>query len=240
MKFLIQTFNGEVEHDFSLALIESIKYSNWLYDTNEFEYLLINELDDLMVIDSQGLPEYFDNSEYVPIGSVEFVSDFIKRYYNIDLKPINIPYQLMCEKYTKRKVINGTEKDIIGKKFVKSNEKIKSFTEITDIAPPGNYQISEIIEIESEYRCFVYKNRLVGIQNYLGDFKIFPDIDKIEKMISVYDGPVAYTLDVGITDKNETVIIEVHDFFSVGFYGFNEYKIIPFMFKFWFDNMINK
>ena len=226
MKFLIQIFNGKVEHDFSLALIESINYLNWLHNTNDFEYILSEDID--------------DNIDCVPIGSVEFVSKYLKKYWDIDIKPINIPDVLLDKKYSGRKVFNGTEKDINKKSFVKSAEKIKSFTELTDIAPPGNYQISEIIEIESEYRCFVYKNKLVGVQNYLGDFKIFPDIDKIEKMISVYDGPIAYTLDVGITDKNETVIIEVHDFFSVGFYGFSDLKIIALMFNNWYQERIMK
>jgi len=226
MKFLIQTFDGEVEHDFSLALIESIKYLNWIYETNDFEYVLSDNIDGYIGC--------------TPVGSVDFVSEYLKHYFNIDIEPINIPDILLDRKYSGRNVFNGTEKDIVEKSFVKSMDKIKSFTEITDKAPAGNYQISEIIEIESEYRCFVYKNKLVGIQNYLGDFKIFPDIEKIEKMISVYGGPVAYTLDVAITDKNETVIIEVHDFFSIGFYGFSDYRIIALMFNNWYQERIKK
>lgn len=58
-------------------------------------------------------------------------------------------------------------------------------------------------------------------------------------MIKQYNAaPVAYTLDVGISNS-KTLIIEVHDFFSCGFYGFSEHKIIPFMFSRWFNEYVN-
>ena len=39
MKFLIQTINNEIIHDFSRELIESIKFNNWFYNTSEYEYI---------------------------------------------------------------------------------------------------------------------------------------------------------------------------------------------------------
>jgi hypothetical protein len=84
---------------------------------------------------------------------------------------------------------------------------------------------------------------LVGLQHYLGDFKLFPSIHKIHEMIYQYrdNVPVAYTLDVGILhNSDDTVVIEVHDFFSCGFYGFSDHRVIPFMFSRWFNEYINK
>jgi hypothetical protein len=224
MTFLIQTYNGVVEHDFSLELIESIKYLKWIDSTNDMNYVLSDDINDYGI-------------GYIPIGSVEFVQQYLKTYHNINVKPINIPNELFpfCE----RTIINGTEKDINGTKFVKSNDKIKYYTEITKIAPPGNYQISDIIDIKSEWRSFVYKNKLVGLQNYSGDFKIFPDIEKIETIINNYkSAPIAYTLDVAILTNNKTDIIEIHDFFSCGLYGFSDRKILPYMFIRWFNDKI--
>jgi len=224
MTFLIQTYNGIVEHDFSLELIESIKYLKWLDSTNDMNYVLSDDINGYEI-------------GYIPIGSVEFVQQYLEIFHNINIKPINIPEELFS--FCERKVINGTEKDIIGSKFVKSNDKIKSYTEITKKAPPGNYQISEIIEIESEWRSFVYKNKLVGLQNYSGDFKIFPDVEKIETIINNYkSAPIAYTLDVAILTNNKTDIIEIHDFFSCGLYGFSDRKILPYMFIRWFYDKI--
>jgi len=224
VKFLIQTINGEVKHDFSFTLLESISYHNWLNNNYDMKY---------------NLSEHINYEGYIPIGSVEFVTSYLQKYYNLTPKPKNIPEELLDNRFTGRKVINGTNKDITGLSFVKSNDKIKSFTNICDEAPEGNYQISELIDIESEYRCFVYKGELVGLKNYSGDFTIFPDITSIKQMIKQYiTAPTAYTLDVGISN-GETIVIEVHDFFSCGFYGFSEHKIIPFMFSRWFSEYIN-
>lgn len=223
MKFLIQTINGKVKHDFSFTLLESIEFQNWLRNDKSFEVCFTDE---------PTMPNY------IPIGSVEFVSTYINNYYGITPKPKNIPLELIGKNWTGRTVINGTEKDIIGEKFVKSNDKIKSFTEICKTAPEGNYQISDLIDIESEWRAFIFEGKLVGLQNYSGEFDIFPNVDKIKAMINAYKTqPIAYTLDVAISN-NDTVIIEVHDFFSCGLYGFSEHKILPFMFSKWFYSFV--
>ena len=65
-------------------------------------------------------------------------------------------------------------------------------------------------------------------------------MDKIKAMINAYKTqPIAFTLDVAISN-NDTVIIEVHDFFSCGLYGFSEHKILPFMFSKWFFSFVSK
>jgi hypothetical protein len=233
IKFLIQTIDGEVKHDFSFALIESLRYQAWADKTSPFMYTYM---------DTNGLrlnqfkPIY---SDYIPVGSVEFVSDFLFQFFGKIPLPINIPAELMSEDFTHRHVKNGTELDIVQKSFVKSNDKIKSFTEICDHAPIGNYQISDIIEIESEWRAFVYNGELVGLQNYSGSFTEFPNVYLIKVMINAYkSAPIAYTLDVAITKGGWTSVIEAHDFFSCGLYGFADHKILPFMFSRWYQEYI--
>ena len=223
MKYLIQTIEDRVRHDFSFKLLESIDYQNWIRKDNCFKVYFSDE------------PKVPD---CIPIGSVEFVTKYINDYYGLTIKPRNIPTELLDEEWTGRKVINGTEKDIIGKKFIKSNDKIKSFTEICDTAPQGNYQISDLINIVSEWRAFIFEGKLVGLNNYSGEFDIFPDVNKIRSMINAYKSqPVAFTLDVAISNNN-TVIIEVHDFFSCGLYGFADHRILPFMFSKWFKSFV--
>ena len=225
MEFLIQTINGKVKHDFSFTLLESIEYQNWLRNDKSFKAIFTDELT---------LPNY------IPIGSVEFVSKYLSDYFGINPKPRNIPIELMGKNWTGRNLINGTENDIKGKKFVKSNDKIKTFTDICETAPVGNYQISDLIDIESEWRAFIYKGKLEGLQNYSGEFDLFPSVSKIKSMIKTYTTqPVAYTLDVAICGT-DTVIIEVHDFFSCGLYGFTEHKILPFMFSDCFNSLVGK
>lgn len=225
MKFLIQTLNGRVKYDFAFTLMESVDFLRWFRNDKEIDFVLTDG--DLI-------------EGYIPIGNVKFVSDYLEKFYGKRPKPINIPIELLDKRYTGRTVINGTEKDIVGRKFVKSNDKIKSFTEFCTSAPEGNYQISDVIEIDSEWRAFVYNGRLVGLNNYSGAFDIFPDPVKIREMIGVYETrPVAFTLDVAVCNR-ETYIIEVHDFFSCGLYGFDDHNILPFMYSRWFNEFINK
>jgi len=97
-----------------------------------------------------------------------------------------------------------------------------------------HFQVSEIIpEIYSEWRCFVYDGKLIDIKNYSGDPFNIPNKEYIEELISKYkSAPVAYTLDLAQCNFG-TEIIEVHDFFSCGLYGFNDPKY-PIMLWRWF------
>lgn len=222
MKFLIQTFKGEIKHDFAFTLIQSCEYQNWLTMDNDFCTYVLSE--------------YPDKEGYVPVGSVEFVMEYLKKYYNLSPLPKNIPSELLHTKFTGRKIINGTEQDITDEFFVKSNDKIKSFTDICSEAPKGNYQISEVVDFETEWRAFVYDKKLVGLQNYCSDFTIMPNVETIKEMILSYtSSPIAYTLDIAVMDT-KTVVVEVHDFFSCGLYGFCDHNTYPFMLYRWFNN----
>ena len=83
------------------------------------------------------------------------------------------------------------------------------------------FMVSEKIEIESEWRCFVHNKTLVDVCRYAGEFDKIPDRKIIEKMIDAYQNcSPAYTLDVAVLTTGETVVIEVHNFWSCGLYGF--------------------
>lgn len=264
MKFLIQQVNNRVVHDFAFVLLEAIGYQHWRGNT-DIEYKFIEnyefkfETDNpTIVLDNNGttfdLREYYKS--FTPIGTVEFVCNFIRFVYgdNYVPKPINIPRCLLHEKYTKRDVRYATldpiTNNLMGKYFVKNIRQIKSdfngaynFPMDNKKLPYDTYIISDMIDIDSEYRCFVYKNELVGIQYYSGDFTIFPDVNFIKETIDDYsrtsEVPIAYTLDVGVNSKDGTFIIEIHDFFSCGLYGFSDLTILPYMFNRWFKEYIN-
>jgi hypothetical protein len=250
MKFLIQKINGEIRHDFSFTLLESIRFKNWLTRNDKKEQIKVKYINtpELLEPDDIYSPIEFKSfhSSYVPVGSVEFVNDFLMHFYNHTLKPINVPEELFS--YTNRHIFNGTEKNLKGhgKSFVKSNDKIKKFAEIVEDnyeLPTGNYQISEVISIDSEWRAFVYEGKLVGLQNYTGEFTVFPNVDAIKSMISAFEksgeAPVAYTLDVGVNDYH-TFVIEAHDFFSCGLYGFANHAKLPIMLNKWFKEYLKK
>lgn len=245
MKFLIQKINNQIVHDFSFTLLESIKFQNWLQDEKAISYRFLNCNDDNVW--------FFKDfhQHYVPVGSVEFVLSWFKRFGIDEPRPVNIPEELNEPFHTKRLIKNGNYMDIEnlvhGKWFVKSADKIKGLAEVLRIddnhiwkIPAGNYQMSEYINIDSEWRAFVYQGKLVALQNYSGDYTKFPDIESILWMIHRYkSAPIAYTLDVGVNGR-DTFIIEAHDFFSCELYGFANHKIYPYMLYRWFQQYLKK
>lgn len=229
--FLIQTIRGHVVYDFSFHLIKAIEYHNWIRNKNTYHYTLSETIE--------------EHPDCIPIGSLEFVFNYLERYHSIPkgcIKPINIPLSLRKEEFLGRKVQIATKEDIPSPApfFVKFHTEYKTFTdaiEDTSALPEGNYLISPIISIDSEWRAFVHEGKLVGLQHYVGDFTAFPDVGAIQSMIQAYkDAPLAYTLDVGMV-KEKCVVIEVHSFVSCGLYGFQDYKRLPIMLIQGFNHM---
>lgn len=229
--FILQTINDEVCFDFEFHLIQAINYQNWYNNEKIYDFKKINIKD---------IKEIKDD-KLIPIGSMNFVFEWCRqKNININKKPINIPQELMKKEYLMRNVCYENKEDInLNERFfIKSNNIYKDNPSPDIISkndliyyPNGNYLVSDVIDIDSEYRCFVHNKRLVGIQNYSGNFEILPDIQKIKNMIKDYkDSPLSYTLDVGI-NNNGTFIIEVHPFVSCGLYGFSDYRILCYMFE---------
>lgn len=232
MNFIIQGHHQHCIHDFSWTLIQAINFLKWT--GQDIHYILSETIEDQHV-------------SCIPIGSVEFVEEFMQRFFSIHIPPLLIPDALNNFHFCKRQIILSQKEDI--KKFpvfVKSAEKIKNDSfiieqqnDLNQLLPQHLYQISSVIDIQSEWRCFIFKGQLVGLQHYLGDFTIFPHIETIKKMISkwAYTCP-AYTIDVGINQEG-TFLIECHDFFSCGLYGFSQRNILPYMFSQTFHWMKN-
>jgi len=258
MKFLIQKIDGEIRHDFSFALLESVRFKNWLTRNDKKEKIKVKFINtpELLEPDDIYPPIEFKqfHKNYVPVGSVEFVTEFLQHFYGLTPKPRNVPACLFDPRYSHRPIKNGNHMDfenVIGAKyFVKSNDKIKGFAEFIELKEPGmlplpagNYQVSQFISIDSEWRVFVFEGKIVGLQNYSGEFTKFPRVLAISEMITAFEksgeAPVAYTLDVGVNDYH-TFIIEIHDFHSCGLYGFADYAKLPNMFSKWFYQYLQR
>lgn len=202
--------------------------------------------------ESYNINEYMEDGRYltlyniqgdintIPVGSLEFVFNYIEKYYGKNrknIKPINIPSELMINKYLKRGYYIANNKSEITFNndkllFIKSASQYKKFAEVVyerDINDllDGSYFVSEVMDIESEWRSFVWNRKLVGLSCYDGDFTVFPDVGLIKEMIDKYkNAQISYTLDVGVND-GETFILECHPFVSCGLYGFSDYSILP-------------
>jgi len=229
--FLIQTVMGELVHDFTFTLHEALRYHAWA-NRNYHTY----------THSSHALRE----PGWIPVGSVEFVQDYLKDAYDLTVKPRNVPRELWPRKFSGRAITNpsftGTPDLSEVRLHVKSNDKIKQEIDLTKV-PPGNYQISPLQEYSSEWRAFVWRGDLVGLQNYAGDFTEFPDVPLIHEMMDAFSpsAPCAYTLDVGIiAGYSRTYVVEVHDFFSCGLYGFADLQLLPLMLGGWFTEFLRE
>jgi hypothetical protein len=92
--------------------------------------------------------------------------------------------------------------------------------------------VSDFIDITSEYRCFVHNNVLVGLQWYNGSFRVFPDVYYIDQTVNRINTtnmfPLGtYSFDVAVLKDGSCDLLEIHDFFSLGLYGFEELNILP-------------
>ena len=117
-------------------LIKAIKFKNFMGHTNEY-YLIENGL---------------AGKDCVPIGSVEFVFDFLESYHGVQPKPQNIPDQLLLPEFTKRWVFVGTEADVTHDVFFKSHDCIKGYSINSPVldpvgqCPAGNYFIQSAVK----------------------------------------------------------------------------------------------
>ena len=264
MRFLIQRINGRVCHDFTFELENSIEYQNWK-DPNDPIESIYCELEEI--------PTLTDVNNCIPVGTIEFVYSFIDHHIQPNgsqkIRPLNVPHELMFQ--GERMIRNYEIKsDLLrfsavedwihdcvepnSRVFIKSNDRIKSDIngihdindiQSRDIIPDGNYQISSLVNILSEYRVFIYQDMILGIQYYNGDFMVMPDTRSIKNMVDLYvwdygygNAPVAWTLDVAVINTEfgqQTAVIECHEFFSCGLYGFTSPRL-PFMFsRTWYD-----
>ena len=175
----------------------------------------------------------YKNENIIPIGTIEFVETWLKEAHNIlFINPIEIPSILRTEEFLKREYNFINYKDIPkkGNYFLKDISKLKQFSfsgNINHIVPgllnkEHIYQLSENVNILSEYRVYIISGKISSIANYDGDPTIFPDINLINKANLIYsqekEYPISYTMDIMITEKG-TSIIEIHPFTSVGLYN---------------------
>lgn len=176
-------------------------------------------------------PEAYQKA--IPLGTIEFVNTCLKTFHGVEMKPIEVPEILRTQEFLKRdySIKSYAELPNSGKWFIKDASILKGLKHVgnrENMASLGDelneehvYQVSEMINIKSEYRIYFVNGKLYTLANYDGDPTLFPDIGLINKANYLYsqtkDYPGSYTMDVAITDKG-TCIVECHVLFSCGLY----------------------
>lgn len=166
------------------------------------------------------------------VGGVGRIKTFLEDK-GIVIEDIDYPEELRA--FYKRKIWASTVKELLTQKhtppvFVKPKigKLFSGFTYFTDrdligrVTPSQNVEIycSEIINIQEEWRCFIRYGKILDIRRYSGDIGLSYDFNLVKHMVEQYaKAPNAYALDIGVTDKGDTIIVEVNDGYSLGSYG---------------------
>ncbi len=79
---------------------------------------------------------------------------------------------------------------------------------------------SEPVNFLCEYRLFIHHGRIMGAPNYKGRLDKIIDFDVARGVLKAWEKqPVAFSLDMGLTDDGKTLIVEINDAFALGNYG---------------------
>jgi hypothetical protein len=187
----------------------------------------------------------------VPVGDLDFVSLFLQKIHGVkNMNPIEVPEVLRRDEFLKREYSIVEKKDLPkrGRYFTKYVSKLKVFSHTGLIETlqyeeegkepflkDGLYQVSEVVDIVAEYRCFIHNNKLIAINYYDGDCTIYPDSTLIKKAILMYqmdpDRPAAYTMDIAVIRDRGTAILEIHPWVSVGLYGYVFGSSLPYCYR---------
>ena len=246
MRFLIQKSGGKVLYDFVFALQQAVGYFDWR--GGERLVLKAVNCEDGAGPDAgwRDFPGVSRPDAWTPVGSVEFVSQYLRRFYPgavEALRPLNVPDRLFryagrfvwnVRYYSDVDLLPFSGDDVI---YRKSLDVIKhpdnGMARYRDTLKDGlvGFQVSGTLDFVSEWRVLVFHRDVLHCANYSGDPLRFPDSDSIMAMVEAYgdDAPAAWTLDVGVTGNGDTVVVECHRFFSCGLYGFNDYLKLPAM-----------
>jgi hypothetical protein len=254
-KFLIQVEeNGIPSYDFCHQMLIAKRFIDWRFSLNtEFQFIPVTGIHDILD----------DPDSYIPIGSIEFVENFVRTNYGeAGLQAITPVYPTQFANPLNYRYLGGmglydknspyTIAQCMGKApnrafHLKNAKKLKhelngeyNATNILKNREAfdklGEWYMGGCVYPLTEWRVFVFNGTILDIKNYKGDPWIMPNKEVVEKMVKeYYDGggnARAFTLDVGVDENdNSTKIVEFHEFYSCGLYGFDMYDKLPYMFS---------
>ena len=188
--------------------------------------------------------KFYEDIEEVPlnrnsmvVGYIEDTKWFFEQMgWKVDYG-LSLPTDLRNLKYLKRYVtkvwdcediISHIDNNFIKFPFFLKPVNVKTFypsiikwkNELTPYENCKEFIISQLIDIVSEYRCYIIDKKIVGCYNYLGDFYQYPNLKLVDEMINAFENaPIGYSIDVAVLKNGETCLIECNDGWSLGNYG---------------------
>jgi hypothetical protein len=104
--------------------------------------------------------------------------------------------------------------------FVLDQMQNSSISDISDEEPVMVYDVFNS-PIKSEYRCYIHRDKVIDIRHYSGDIFTYPSEQYLYNVLNKNeeDFPISYTIDIGILESGENVVIEYNDMWAIGNYG---------------------
>lgn len=173
---------------------------------------------------------------------IGWISDSHKFLNNVGIKiPESIDYPKELNEYFSREIKRiETINKITFPSFIKPVEHkqfngrtVKEFKDLIGIKDVPMYT-SEILNIETEYAIYVINKEIIGVKHYKGDPFIPLNKRIVAECISKYiNCPSSYRIDFGITDINQTIVVEVNDGYTSGNYGLSDITYAKFLLTRW-------
>jgi len=93
---------------------------------------------------------------------------------------------------------------------------------------------SEIIDVKTEWRCFVRYGKLLDIRYYKGEWDRKLNLEIVRNAIEEYKSqPASFCLDFGVDGNGKHYLIEVNDGHSLGTYGMGAISYAKFLSARW-------
>ncbi|HFI0144442.1 TPA: ATP-grasp domain-containing protein [Streptococcus suis] len=113
---------------------------------------------------------------------------------------------------------------------------VQSTSDLIGIGLPFDYPIwiSQTVDFKREWRVFVLEGQVLDVRPYIGDYHYHYDASIIDQAIACWQSaPVAYAMDIGVTEDGRTLIVEINDGYALGNYGLNPLKAAIFFERRW-------
>jgi len=167
--------------------------------------------------------------KYTPVGSIEFLKasfcyfglDIPKLPFNSNRAHLNVSLEEALEIGREKKIFIKPEETKLFTGFVYEGYTYSCLEGIPLDTPVLVYEVFSSF-IETEWRAYIYRNKVIDIRNYSGDFFLMPNREYIEELVDTnrkLEFPIAYSIDVGVLEDKTHVVIEYNDFWALGNYG---------------------
>lgn len=144
-----------------------------------------------------------------------------------------LEYPASLETYLGRRVWKSTLREVLQQKewnlFMKpvhtklfTGKVIRKFGDFIGLKYEEEVPVwcSEVIELVTEWRCFIRYKSVLDVRRYTGRWDSQLDASIVEGAVKAYvDQPAAYSLDFGVDANGKYYLVEVNDGYSLGSYG---------------------